>query len=79
MCCYDFVYCALVSEGDFMHGVRLAVNHSGDSDSSGSITGNILGALRGEHAIPFEWLKHLELVEVINQVSNDLFTTFEGE
>jgi len=72
------LYCSLVSDGDFMHGVRLAVNHSGDSDSTGSITGNILGALRGEHSIPFDWLEHLELVEVINQVGNDLFTTFEG-
>jgi ADP-ribosylglycohydrolase len=71
------LYCALVSGGDFMHGVRLAVNHSGDSDSTGSITGNILGALRGEHSIPLEWLEHLELMDVINQVGNDLFSTFE--
>jgi hypothetical protein len=35
------VYCALVAER-LRHGVRLAVNHSGDSDSTGAMTGSIL-------------------------------------
>ena len=33
------IYCVLVAGDDFTRGVRLAVNHSGDSDSTGSITG----------------------------------------
>lgn len=33
------VYCAVVAK-DFEQGIRLAINHSGDSDSTGSITGN---------------------------------------
>ncbi|MBC7963141.1 MAG: ADP-ribosylglycohydrolase family protein [Steroidobacteraceae bacterium] len=72
------LYCALVAGDDLVKGVRLAVNHSGDSDSTGSITGNILGALLGEQAIPHDWMKQLELVDVIRQVGNDLFTSFEG-
>jgi len=72
------LYCALVAVDDFVKGVRLAVNHSGDSDSTGSITGNILGALLGEQAIPSNWLNHLELADVIKQVGNDLFMAFEG-
>ena len=72
------LYCALVAGDDLVKGVRLAVNHSGDSDSTGSITGNILGALLGELAIPKEWLSQLELADVIKQVGDDLFTTFEG-
>lgn len=72
------LYCALVAGDDFAQGVRLAVNHSGDSDSTGSITGNILGAMLGEQAIPRDWLRQLELVDVIRQVGNDLFTSFEG-
>jgi len=36
------LFCALKAE-NFAHGVLLAVNHSGDSDSVGAITGNILG------------------------------------
>ena len=72
------IYCALVAGDDLVKGVRLAVNHSGDSDSTGSITGNILGALMGEQAVPGEWLSQLELADVIKQVGDDLFTTFEG-
>jgi ADP-ribosyl-[dinitrogen reductase] hydrolase len=72
------LYCALVADDDLVRGVRLAVNHSGDSDSTASITGNILGALLGEQAIPRNWLGQLELVDVVRQVGNDLFTSFEG-
>lgn len=72
------LYCALVAGDDLARGVRLAVNHSGDSDSTGSITGNILGALLGEQAIPPDWLDQLELADVIRQAGNDLFTAFEG-
>lgn len=52
------VYCALVAR-DFEHGVLLAVNHSGDSDSTGSITGNLLGAMLGYDAIPPRWIEEL--------------------
>jgi len=65
------LFCALKAE-DFAHGVRLAVNHSGDSDSTGAITGNLLGAQWGKHAIPEEFLADLELREVIEQLATDL-------
>ena len=71
------LYCALVAGSDFIRGVRLAVNHSGDSDSTGSITGNILGAKLGEQAIPCYCLNQLELGDVVRQVGRDLFTAFE--
>jgi ADP-ribosyl-[dinitrogen reductase] hydrolase len=63
------LYCALAAEGDFSAGVRLAVNHSGDSDSTGSITGNVLGALLGKGAIPEEWLVDLEIRRVIEETA----------
>ena len=63
------LYCALASKGNFAAGVRLAVNHSGDSDSTGSITWNILGALLGKGAIPNAWLAKLELAEVIEETA----------
>ena len=66
------IYCALVAR-DFKHGVILAVNHDGDSDSTGSITGNLLGAMQGVKAIPSEWLEPLELREVITTVAEDLY------
>ncbi|HIJ81428.1 MAG TPA: ADP-ribosylglycohydrolase family protein [Desulfuromonadales bacterium] len=72
------LYCALVAENDFMRGVQLAVNHSGDSDSTGSITGNILGALLGSAAIPENWLAQMELVGEISRIGEDLYTAFGG-
>jgi ADP-ribosylglycohydrolase len=67
------IYCALVAR-NFKHGVILAVNHDGDSDSTGSITGNLLGAMLGVKAIPSEWLEPLELREVITDLANDLYS-----
>jgi ADP-ribosylglycohydrolase len=66
------VYCALKAK-TFKEGVLMAVNHDGDSDSTGSITGNLLGACWGWKAIPKPWLEQLELKEVITQVAEDLF------
>ncbi|MDD3258676.1 MAG: ADP-ribosylglycohydrolase family protein [Smithellaceae bacterium] len=71
------LYCALAAEGDFAKGVRLAVNHTGDSDSTGSITGNILGAMQGRAAIPAPWLEELELNAVIEEIAGDLFVLYD--
>ncbi len=65
-------FCALRAEGDFEGGVRLAVNHDGDSDSTGSICGNLLGTLLGVDALPGRWLEQLELRDVIDRIARDL-------
>jgi ADP-ribosylglycohydrolase len=52
--------------------VVLAVNHDGDSDSTGAIAGNLLGARLGVGAIPDAWLEPLELREAITTVADDL-------
>lgn len=72
------VYCALVAKDDFAYGVRLAANHGGDSDSTGAITGNILGALLGIEAIPSDWVERMELRDVIETLSNDLLIGYEN-
>lgn len=64
--------CALAASGDFRKSVLLAVNHSGDSDSTGSITGNLLGAQYGASVIPEQWLSDLEMKDVIEEVATDL-------
>ncbi|WP_069816030.1 ADP-ribosylglycohydrolase family protein [Streptomyces sp. TP-A0874] len=64
------VYCALVAE-DVRHGLLLAVNHGGDSDSTGSICGNLLGALHGETALPPGWLAELEGRATILELADD--------
>jgi ADP-ribosyl-[dinitrogen reductase] hydrolase len=66
------VYCALVA-ADFRSGVLLAVQHGGDSDSTGAITGNILGTAWGVDAIPADLLDGLEGRDVIDRVAHDLF------
>lgn len=67
------LYCAL-GASKFDDGVFLAVNHSGDSDSTGAITGNLLGAIHGISGIPAHLLEGLELAEVIQAVADDLAT-----
>ena len=63
---------------NFEDGVALAVLHGGDSDSTGSIAGNLLGAMHGVSAIPEELLKELELYEEIVRLANDLYLHFQN-
>lgn len=67
------LYCALVAGDDFERGITLAVNHDGDSDSTGSIAGQILGVMLGEERIPAKFLEHLELSALIGTIAEDLF------
>jgi len=60
------------AEAHFRAAVALAVNHSGDSDSTGSIAGNILGAFYGEQCLPARWLGSLEAPEVIRGMASRL-------
>jgi ADP-ribosylglycohydrolase len=69
------VYCAL-SATSFRAGVLAAVNHSGDSDSTGAIAGNILGVHLGASAIPPGLTDELEGGEVIARVARDLHDAF---
>ena len=66
------LYCALRHQDDFSAGILAAVNHNGDSDSTGAVTGNILGALLGYDAIADQWKQGLELSDVILEMADDL-------
>jgi len=66
------IYCALRHADDFSAGIIAAVNHCGDSDSTGAVTGNILGALLGYDAIDKVWTRDLELRDVILELADDL-------
>lgn len=59
------VLCCLRYPDDLAACLRAAVNHSGDSDSTGAIAGSILGAWLGMECIPGDWLANLELAEVL--------------
>lgn len=67
------VYCALKYSNDFSSAIKAAVNHVGDSDSTGAITGQIMGALLGYSRIDDRWKNDLELFEVILEIANDLY------
>ncbi|MDX6739237.1 ADP-ribosylglycohydrolase family protein [Actinocorallia sp. A-T 12471] len=64
------VYCALAHADDTAAALLLAVNHSGDSDSTGAITGNLLGLRNGLTGIPDAWLSALEGRTTIEGVSD---------
>lgn len=66
------IYCALKYQNDFSKAICAAVNHDGDSDSTGAITGNILGAYIGMNNIPKQWIEGVELVDVITKMACDL-------
>jgi ADP-ribosylglycohydrolase len=68
-------YCALV-EPDPRRALLLAVNHSGDSDSTGSMVGQLLGAAHGVGAVSPEWLDALRGRELIERVAEDFALAF---
>ena len=68
------VYCAVKYEDDFEKAIVTSVNHNGDSDSTGAVTGNILGALLGYDALPTFWLRDLELRDIILELAGDLYS-----
>ena len=65
-------YCALKYSRDFDKAIIAAVNHDGDSDSTGAVTGNILGAYLGLDGIPMKYQQNLELRDVILDLADDL-------
>ncbi|PKM88141.1 MAG: ADP-ribosylglycohydrolase family protein [Firmicutes bacterium HGW-Firmicutes-12] len=70
-------YCTLKYKNDFNKALIAAVNHNGDSDSTGAITGNIIGAYLGLKRIPQDWVFKVELKEVITQLADDLFVKYQ--
>ena len=67
------LYCAIRHFDNFEQAMIAAVNHGGDSDSTGAITGNILGAAVGYEAIPRFFKDDLELHDVILHMADDLY------
>ena len=66
------IYSAAKHRDSFEDAVVSCVNHSGDSDSTGAICGNIMGCLLGRNAIHAYYTEKLELLGVIEEMA----TTF---
>ena len=73
------VYSAMVGEEDLRKGLMIAVNHSGDSDSTGAIAGSILGAHVGEEALLRLSLGDVELRDEVIRLADDLFDAWTDE
>lgn len=73
------LYSSLCFEKDFKQGALFSVNHSGDSDSTGSIAGNILGLINGIEKIPVNWINNLIGHEIVKQVAEDLHVKIKGD
>lgn len=58
------VYCAMATN-NAEDALLLAVNHDGDSDSTGAICGNIVGALYGMCGLRKDWVSGIELSDFI--------------
>ncbi|WP_245722021.1 ADP-ribosylglycohydrolase family protein [Nocardia crassostreae] len=72
------VYAALYTHrtGDVRGGLLLSVNHSGDSDSTGAVAGNLIGAIHGVSALPMEWVATLEGRDELFRVADNLVLNF---
>lgn len=66
------IYCSLKHADSFEDAIVAAVNHDGDSDSTGAITGNIMGAKLGYEKIPKYYRDNIELKNVILELADDL-------
>jgi ADP-ribosylglycohydrolase len=68
------VYCAMAypDADQVLDALALAVTHSGDSDSTGAICGNILGALHGHGALPAALEVQLEGRGAILELADDM-------
>ena len=67
------LYCAIRHFDNFEQAIIAAVNHGGDSDSTGAVTGNILGAAVGYEAIPQFYKDDLEMHDLILHMADDLY------
>jgi ADP-ribosylglycohydrolase/fructose-1,6-bisphosphatase/inositol monophosphatase family enzyme len=71
------IYCYLTAGGSahtqsgFVRAVCAAVNHDGDSDTTGSLVGQLVGSA-SERLLPDNWLENLELRETITKIADDL-------
>lgn len=66
------IYSCLKYQNNFKDAIICSINHDGDSDSTGSITGNIIGAYLGYDKIPIEYKNNIQLKEEILELADDL-------
>lgn len=66
------IYSCLKYSNNFKDAIICSINHDGDSDSTGAVAGNIIGAYLGYEKIPFEYKDNIELKNEILELADDL-------
>lgn len=66
------IYSCLKYQNCFEDAIVCSINHDGDSDSTGAVTGNLMGAYLGYSNIPDYYLDNLELKDIILEIAEDL-------
>jgi ADP-ribosylglycohydrolase len=59
--------------------LQLAVDHGGSPATTGSLVGNLMGALHGLEAFPSRWLDRVEGSEVVEETASALIAAIAGE
>ena len=62
---------ACLAGTSFDHALQIAVFHSGDSDSTGSIAGNLLGLIHPTLALQHRWASTIEVDDLIAKLARD--------
>lgn len=66
------LFCVMRHIRDFEGCLVAAVNHDGDSDSTGAVAGNVIGAILGYTGLPDKFKDNLELIKPILSIADDL-------
>lgn len=66
------LYSCLKYQNSVKDALICAVNHDGDSDSTGAIAGNIIGTYLGFSSIEDYYIENLELKDLILEIADDL-------
>jgi ADP-ribosylglycohydrolase len=69
---------AVLSAGSFTEAIAIATNHSGDSDSTASIAGQIWGAMKGLDGMPHDWIVKLDVLLPLLRLVRNLATKMES-
>lgn len=71
--------CAALAEPEsFTDAVLLAANHSGSSDTTATICGNIMGAAHTVSSIPQKWRSTVEMRETVERLAQDAALEFSA-
>lgn len=62
---------ACLAGKDLTDGLRIAVTHSGDSDFTGAIAGNMLGVMRPDAVMAHPWTTMVQGADIISHLARD--------